>query len=169
MRKMASRLKTLAYYDSTTQLPNLSHFQRLVNNCVSSAQKNKSSFSLFYLDVGGYFSINEYHGHSAGSQVLTAVANRLRTVAHPRNYLVSKTGISEFAVIVRGQLTDQHLYRFSQALLNHVDEAVAHNELNFKPVISVGVARYSDHVMTSEDVVANASSIREKLRESKPC
>ena len=60
-------------------------------------------FALMLLDLDGFKSVNDQHGHAAGDAVLVAIAQRLRQQVRADD-LVARLGGDEFAVLVAGDL-----------------------------------------------------------------
>lgn len=121
---------------------------------------------MLLIDIGGFVDTNENYGHAVGNVVVTTIAGRLRKIARPRNYLATKPGASEFAVIIPKQLNDQHLYAFSQALLARVNEEILHENVSLQPKIRIGVARFPDHGSTSIEICSNAALALKHAKEN---
>jgi len=155
MRSLASRLKKMSFYDSVTHLPNREHFQRILKKCVASAEKNGSGFALYLIYLQGHRSAHEKYGYTAGEEVLTRVADRLKHVTKSRGFLLSRPGTDEFAVVIQRQLNDQHLYRFSQAMLQHINQPVEVNGHSVFPLVSIGVAQYPNHGTDAQSIFAS--------------
>ena len=58
-------------------------------------------FALLFLDLDGFKSVNDQHGHETGDLLLTAVAIRLKSVVRT-NDVVGRLGGDEFAIVLRG-------------------------------------------------------------------
>ncbi len=54
---------------------------------------------MLYIDLDGFKTINDNHGHAAGDEVLQRVANCLRQVTGP-DELVARIGGDEFVVML---------------------------------------------------------------------
>lgn len=57
------------------------------------------TFAVLYIDLDGFKTINDNHGHAAGDEVLQRVANCLRQVTGP-DELVARIGGDEFVVML---------------------------------------------------------------------
>jgi diguanylate cyclase len=58
----------------------------------------KAGMTVFFVDLDGFKSINDAHGHDAGDLLLVQVATRLRTLAS-KDALVARIGGDEFVII----------------------------------------------------------------------
>ncbi|HJR50592.1 MAG TPA: diguanylate cyclase, partial [Gemmatimonadales bacterium] len=82
--RMLEQVRTLAYYDSLTGLPNrLSYKQRLAN-ALEHASRQGGLVAALFIDLDHFSRINDTLGHEAGDQLLQQVAARLRASCRER-------------------------------------------------------------------------------------
>jgi diguanylate cyclase (GGDEF)-like protein len=92
------KLRKNAFEDALTGLPNRALLvQRLEALTLGSAER---SFALLFLDLDDFKKINDSKGHSAGDQLLVAIAGRLERAVGASG-LVARLGGDEFGVVVR--------------------------------------------------------------------
>jgi diguanylate cyclase (GGDEF)-like protein len=104
------------------------------------AVRGDAPLSLFYLDLDGFKSVNDQHGHAAGDRLLRQVADRLRKTSRGTDQ-VARLGGDEFAIVVPGigPIT-------AEAFAARVIQAVGHapyligNGLTVRVGVSVGFA-----------------------------
>ncbi|MEQ1485465.1 EAL domain-containing protein [Methyloglobulus sp.] len=72
-----NKIRHLAYYDETTQLPNRAFFLKFLSKTIELSQRNKRIFAILFLDLDGFKGINDTYGHQAGDQLLLEVSKRL--------------------------------------------------------------------------------------------
>ncbi len=111
--RMLEQVRTLAFYDSLTGLPNrLSHKERLAK-ALDEASRRGTLVAAFFIDLDHFSRINDTLGHEAGDHLLQQVAARLRAscreredeVANAREAVdpeVARLGGDEFTVIMPG-------------------------------------------------------------------
>ncbi|PFG34263.1 diguanylate cyclase (GGDEF)-like protein [Sanguibacter antarcticus] len=89
-----------ATHDALTGLPNrravATHLETIVRSVDSGTL---SAARLFFLDLDGFKSINDVHGHTAGDHVLVEVARRLRGAVR-RDDFVARMGGDEFLILI---------------------------------------------------------------------
>ncbi|MGE0552917.1 MAG: putative bifunctional diguanylate cyclase/phosphodiesterase [Gemmatimonadales bacterium] len=161
------RIRTLAYYDSLTGLPNRILFVDQLRAAISNARRRGRKVGVMLLDLDNFKEINDTLGHDAGDAVLRQVSGRLREVVRGYDSLgrelsagdgntVGRMGGDEFmlaivdlnlgeeAAVVAGRLLD--------ALKRPV--RVANGELVVSA--SIGIAVYPDDGVDMENLLKNA-------------
>ncbi len=75
--------KLLAYsanYDYLTDLLNRRSFYTSLASLTEDGPYRRDSFSLFYIDLDDFKSVNDIYGHDIGDMLLVEVANRIRSI-----------------------------------------------------------------------------------------
>jgi diguanylate cyclase (GGDEF)-like protein len=93
------RLRLAGLTDSLTGLYNRRHLQHRLEQEVTRAQRYGQSLACLFVDADHFKRINDVHGHAAGDQVLTALAQRLRARLRTSD-LATRYGGEEFAVLL---------------------------------------------------------------------
>lgn len=96
-RRSQARAQYLADHDALTGLGNRRYFRERLSLALG-AEAADARVSLLYLDVDGFKVVNDTLGHSAGDQLLVALAERLRDVAGQED-VVARIGGDEFAIV----------------------------------------------------------------------
>lgn len=105
------RIKTLAYYDTLTGLPNRLHFSERTRAAIALARRNGSRIALLLVDLDNFKGINDTLGHAVGDSVLREVGARLRDVVREYDTVgregdrdgflpVSRLGGDEFLIAI---------------------------------------------------------------------
>lgn len=98
----------------------------------------RDDFSVLYLDIDGFKSINDTLGHAAGDSLLVTIANRLHHVAGPHGD-VARIGGDEFVVVV-DETPSIDARRLADRLARAVVEPVEINGRLLRVSASIGVA-----------------------------
>lgn len=93
------RLRLAGLTDSLTGLYNRRHLEHRLEQEVTRAQRHGLELACLFVDADHFKQINDRHGHAAGDQVLTALAQRLRTRLRASD-LPTRYGGEEFAVLL---------------------------------------------------------------------
>ena len=90
------RIRFMARYDSLTGLINRAYFHELVEECMSSGNKDRYC-ALAAIDLDDFKSVNDTLGHPVGDGLIYAVAERLTSYSAP-GIKVSRFGGDEFMI-----------------------------------------------------------------------
>jgi diguanylate cyclase (GGDEF)-like protein len=113
-RTQMAELEVRAEIDPLTDILNRRGFERALKRSLDHAKRYEANAALVYLDLDGFKSINDRHGHAAGDAVLKAVAAVL--MRHVRaSDVVARLGGDEFAVLL-WQLTEADVERKARSL-----------------------------------------------------
>ncbi len=116
-REAEARIRSLAYYDLVTGLPNRLLMDELLNHALAQAERFRHRLAVLFLDVDNFKRINDTLGHDSGDVLLREVARRLlgcirksdvllregdveNLLAEPEQELVSRLGGDEFVIIL---------------------------------------------------------------------
>lgn len=88
------RIRTLAYYDALTGLPNRILFVDQLRAAISNARRRGRKVGVMLLDLDNFKEINDTLGHDAGDSVLRQVSGRLRDVVRGYDSLGRETNAS---------------------------------------------------------------------------
>jgi diguanylate cyclase (GGDEF)-like protein/PAS domain S-box-containing protein len=94
------RIKHVAHHDSLTGLPNRVLFNDRLAQAIVVAKRESSRFALLYLDLDNFKPVNDTLGHTAGDELLTSCADRIRGQVRDSD-TVARVGGDEFTVILR--------------------------------------------------------------------
>jgi diguanylate cyclase (GGDEF)-like protein/PAS domain S-box-containing protein len=135
-RKLAEeRINYLAYYDNLTDLPNRSHFYKLVDQALIEAKRNRQHGAILFIDLNRFKPINDTLGHGVGDNILKQVAGRLRGAVRSED-VVARLGGDEFDIAQR-----EHAAIVAQKLLDALDPSfwVEQHELKISAAIGISV------------------------------
>jgi len=90
-------LERSATHDALTHLPNREGFYREATIAVS--EPTAATVAMLFIDLDGFKSVNDEHGHAAGDQVLKVIARRLKSVTRSVD-LVARLGGDEFVILL---------------------------------------------------------------------
>jgi len=96
-----AEVEDLAYLDDLTHLFNTRYLHLVLDREVKHAQQTQGVFSLLFLDLDYFKSINDTHGHLVGSQLLVEMARVLKGCVRDRDVAV-RYGGDEYVVLLRG-------------------------------------------------------------------
>jgi len=99
LRAKVRELELRADVDPLTEVLNRRGFERELKRVTAHVARYGGSAALVYLDLDGFKSVNDCHGHAAGDAVLKAVAIALSECVRTSD-MVARLGGDEFAIVL---------------------------------------------------------------------
>lgn len=150
LKEYQNQLERIAHYDSLTGLPNRLLLADRMLQAMAQAPRQGHHIAIVYLDLDGFKSVNDAHGHDLGDRLLAILASRMTQTLRDGDTL-ARLGGDEF-VAVLGGLPD---FESSAPILNRLLEAasmpVPVGDLTLQVSASLGVSVYPQ----KEDVDAD--------------
>ena len=93
------QLEHIAHFDALTNLPNRLLLADRLQQAMAQAQRRGQHVAVAYLDLDGFKSINDRHGHSAGDQLLIHLATTMKDTLREGDTL-ARLGGDEFVAVL---------------------------------------------------------------------
>jgi diguanylate cyclase (GGDEF)-like protein len=100
LKAQASALHDLARVDSLTGIGNRRHFDEVLAQECRQADRSQMPLALVLVDLDHFKRFNDEYGHVKGDQVLTQVAEALRSACHRSRDVAARYGGEELALIL---------------------------------------------------------------------
>ena len=174
--RMLEQVRTLAYYDSLTGLPNrLSHKERLAN-ALDEARRGGGLLAAFFIDLDHFSRINDTLGHEAGDHLLQEVASRLRSSCRDRedqvalanealDPQVARLGGDEFTVIMPGLEDPEDAGKLARRILSSLAHPFRIGGHEIFVNASIGIAVYPFDGKDIETLLMHADTAMYKAKE----
>jgi diguanylate cyclase (GGDEF)-like protein len=150
------RAEALSVTDDLTQLYNSRYLSQVLRRETKRASRSGRPLSLLFVDLDGFKSINDSHGHLFGSRALVEAASVIRASARETD-MVARFGGDEFALILpdtgsEGAVSVGERVRERIAAFRFLQG----DGLSIQLTVSVGVATLPD-VAASADALIQAA------------
>ncbi len=152
--QIRARLEHQAQTDSLTGLFNHRSFHEHLRNALQEASRTHRPVAVLMLDIDDFKRVNDVHGHGVGDELLSLLADTLRTCVRPED-VVCRLGGEEFGVIMSA---------CDGVDANHVAERIVERlaSSDFRAVgpitVSVGLALGPEHAMNPRELCACAEA-----------
>ena len=140
-RSTRAHLRTLAYFDALTGLPNRLQFRERLRDELDRAGRAGTRLSILFFDLDRFKDVNDTFGHAVGDTLLQQVAQRLVECAGPR-CTVARMGGDEFFVLVPDTPLKSDIEPMVRRLMARIDEPYNLNQYEQFITASVGIATY---------------------------
>jgi len=168
----AEKLKSLIHIDDVTGLYNQRKFLKDIDDCIVKYNKTGEVFSVIFIDIDHFKSVNDGHGHLVGTQLLSDVANILKKVIRGSD-LAYRYGGDEFVIVVptcdvknAKEVGIRILNGISKEEFHVSEEKGINGSHNFKLSVSVGVATYPEDAKTRTEIISFADKMMYKAKQS---
>jgi diguanylate cyclase (GGDEF)-like protein/PAS domain S-box-containing protein len=139
-RRFESQLRHLADHDHLTALFNRRRFEEELAEYAAVPGRRGA---VVLLDLDRFKYVNDFHGHTAGDEVVRMIGRALTGVISD-NDVVARLGGDEFAVLLKGADRDEAA-RVANVILNTVSsQELAIGTLAVTTTASIGVVPFSD-------------------------
>jgi len=154
MRRTRAHMRTLAYYDSLTGLPNRIFFQERLRDALEHAPGQLPCVALLFLDVDRFKDINDTLGHALGDRFLQLIGERLVLLVKNRG-IVARLGGDEF-VVLAPCAGDGEVHELAEELLATADQPYRIEGYEQFITTSIGISVYPDHGRNDQALIKNA-------------
>ena len=154
-----TEIRTLAYWDRLTGLPNRARFREAVQAQIlaSSANGNEPArnMAILTLDIDRFKHVNDVLGYSFGDQLLIAVAKRLSQQDMRASDMVARLGGDEFAVMLTGSNVETAV-NVAHRIAKSFELPLAFEEQTVDMSASMGIACFPQHAQEVDALLSHA-------------
>jgi len=149
------RLYRQAHFDPLTQLPNRALFRDRLAQELAAAATGLTRGALMYVDLDHFKRVNDTLGHSAGDQLLSVVAHRLKACTKDGD-TVARLGGDEFTVLLRNVGDAETARSIADRVIRSLALPANLGGRDYQMRASVGVTLFPDDSVDLEDVIRHA-------------
>jgi diguanylate cyclase (GGDEF)-like protein len=149
-----ARISHLARYDELTELPNRVNFRDEIGHLLAVQQGAEQLSALLFVDLDQFKQVNDTLGHPCGDQLLCAVAERLREMLRPEDF-VARFGGDEFVVFQQNIHSADDAAGLARRIVDRLSERYKIDNHLVEIGASVGIATTS-HGVSADTLLKNA-------------
>jgi diguanylate cyclase (GGDEF)-like protein len=153
-RNAEARITHLARYDELTALPNRVNFRDEIERLLKVPHDAEQLSALLFIDLDQFKQVNDTLGHPCGDQLLCAVADRLRAMLRPEDF-VARFGGDEFVVFQQNIGSAEDAAHLARRIVDHLSERYKIDNHLVEIGASVGIAMTS-HGVSADTLLKNA-------------
>jgi diguanylate cyclase (GGDEF)-like protein/PAS domain S-box-containing protein len=156
-KRAEERLRDMAEHDWLTGLPNRALLTQRLNAAIASANEQKTTAAVFFIDLDRFKAINDTIAHAAGDRLLRELASRLTARIDPR-VTIGRPGGDEFIVIAESLADAAEGMRIANELLATIAEPLPYEDTHIVATASIGVAFFPIDGVTPDALLRSADT-----------
>ena len=154
-RNAEARISRLARYDELTALPNRVNFRDEIERLLAISHDAERLSALLFVDLDQFKQVNDTLGHPCGDQLLCAVADRLREMLRPEDF-VARFGGDEFVVFQQDIKSAEDAAGLARRIVDRLSERYKIDNHLVEIGASVGIAMTSPPDISADTLLKNA-------------
>lgn len=150
-----AQLRFLANHDALTGMLNVRAYHEVCDRLMELAFRNRTMFSVLFVDLDHFKQINDKHGHDAGDLVLKSVAACMTETCRSCD-IIGRVGGEEFSIFLPE--TDNHgAMIFAEKIRSGIQSLdISLGQETLKVTASIGVASKMKHHKAIADIQRDA-------------
>lgn len=152
---LEDQLTHQALTDSLTGLPNRALLRDRLDTAVARLDRNPGLAAVMMLDLDRFKVVNDSLGHDAGDQMLTEVADRIRSAVRVGD-TVGRVGGDEFVVVAEDFDDTSDVVFLADRIIEAISAPLELLGLDLHPSASVGIAVATDSSASADKLLRDA-------------
>ena len=155
---LEQKLRRMAYFDYTTNLPNRSSLFDAIKSHFEVDASQNTSHLLLVIDLCRFTEINRVYGYDAAETMLRQIGLRMQEVAE-ECVLVARYGGDEFAILVKIEGDLNRAFGLQSKKVRHMIQTPVHvGHIEISLDCNIGGVVYPDQVRNRGDVLRSAET-----------
>jgi diguanylate cyclase (GGDEF)-like protein len=155
--RAVARAHYLATHDDLTGLANRVMFGQLLDEAIKIGRRYEQNFSIMFVDLDGFKSVNDRLGHAAGDNLLEQMATRIKQCLRDSD-VAARIGGDEFAILLR-QISDaEQAGAVARKLLSSIVRPIAIVGQECRVTASIGISIFPTDGQDRRILIKNADA-----------
>ncbi|MCU9612547.1 EAL domain-containing protein [Caldibacillus lycopersici] len=156
-KRQEKNITHLAYYDFLTGLPNRNLYYKEVDKLTQSSIVGKSGFSLIFINIDRFRTINNSLGPSIGDQLLIQISERIKVILPEDSTLARMIG-DEFGVILPKDERSIDPVALSKTIIDSLNEPFYVEDYELYITTSLGISSFPENGTTLDELIKNTDT-----------
>jgi diguanylate cyclase (GGDEF)-like protein/PAS domain S-box-containing protein len=165
LKENEQRIRSLAYYDPLTNLPNRRLLHDRLSVAIAHAHRNRSRLAVIFADLDRFKRINDSLGHAVGDQLLQEFTARLRNAVREDD-TVARMGGDEFVILLTDVDDTEHVAQIAHRIIEQVTQPMVLGGGDMVVTCSLGISFYPDDGSEIDDLLQCADTAMYCAKES---
>ncbi|MDX3893826.1 putative bifunctional diguanylate cyclase/phosphodiesterase [Pusillimonas sp.] len=156
LHKANKALEHMALHDVLTHLPNRALLEDRIEQARQTALRNNTRFTILFMDLDGFKTVNDAYGHAVGDELLVETARRIRSGIRGED-TVARFGGDEFVVLSQ---TDgaEDIATLAAKIVDLVARPYNIRGFELRLSTSIGIAIYPEDGLDADALLINADA-----------
>jgi len=171
-QESTQEIKTLAYTDTLTELPNRRYFNNYLQNEINHCSRSNTRLAVMFLDLDNFKTVNDTLGHDAGDELVKQIATRIKSVirstdwlsfandktsnSDEKNSVVARMGGDEFILALPDFSDSRNVINVANKIIDCIMEPVEIEGNKARVGASIGISLYPDDGNTEQELIRKA-------------
>jgi len=154
-KRMEETIKHQAFHDILTGLPNRLLFLDHLVLALKQASRDHHMVAVMYLDLDNFKEINDSLGHASGDELLTAVAQRLKTCLRDSD-TIARLGGDEYCILLSKTDSEDDITVIAKKTILAFRQPFVIDDHTIHTSTSIGISLYPSDGNDPEALIKNA-------------
>jgi diguanylate cyclase (GGDEF)-like protein len=155
LEQRRAQLEFSALHDSVTGLPNRILFMDRLSQVHARSLRDRSKFSVFFIDLDGFKNINDTLGHEAGDVLLRAIAEKISGLLRKTD-TIARFGGDEFCILSVDINDGEDSEELAARILKAINQPFEYKGHPLKVTASIGISSNTGHQKDLETLINEA-------------
>lgn len=156
-RASLRKVSDSALHDGLTGLANLTLFNDRLGIALAQAERHSWRFAVMFIDLDGFKSVNDTHGHDVGDRVLRATAQRLKSIVRKGDTVSRRSG-DEFLFLMLEIKDEANAMDLATRIATELGQACDVDGRDIRVSASVGIAVYPEDGHSAPELLRSADT-----------
>ena len=164
IKEHQEQLEHIAHYDILTNLPNRVLLADRLSQAMLQCNRHKQSLAVVFLDLDGFKTVNDAHGHDMGDELLITLSVRMKEALREGDSL-ARIGGDEFIVVLVDLVNVEDCQPILERLLLSASEPVTIDGVVLNVSASIGVTHYPQDNVVADQLMRHADQAMYKAKQ----
>jgi len=162
-KRLEKKMKHMATHDELTGLANRILLKDRVNTAINFHGRQKLQIAVLFIDLDGFKTINDSHGHDVGDELLIKVAEKLKSCVRQSDTVV-RFGGDEFVLLLTGLHNKSEASYIADKVLNLLQQPFYLSAECVNIGCSIGISMYPDDGDNDTDLLKIADTLMYQVK-----
>ncbi|MCG7904783.1 MAG: diguanylate cyclase [Candidatus Thiodiazotropha weberae] len=157
------QIEHMAYYDALTGLPNRTLFSDRMSQAMSQCSHTGRLLAVCYLDLDGFKTVNDEHGHDVGDELLISLAKRMMNILREGDTL-ARLGSDQFVILLNNIQEGKESESFLSRAIERIKKPFVVKGYRLAISASIDVTIFPDDNSTADTLLRHADQAMYKVK-----